>query len=280
MPLSREGKERSFRENVVLAFSLAGVAGAVNGIGFAELGFLTSHVSGTTTRLGIALGTGRWLDAWDALAFVLAFVVGAMTAAILIEVARRIGQPRFQMPLLAEALVLVAFTLFTEVVDEPDATLKYRLAVALSFTMGLQNALVTRLSGAVVRTTHLTGLATDAGIEIVRVVALYLKRTRGESLRDHLRHLSYMTSDPELYRARLHATIFVSFIGGAAAGAWLFARVGAMAMIVPTVGLLALVVYDRVLGVSNEDLEEDYNPRFSASRESEEQGPPERAAAP
>ena len=277
MPLSREGKERSFRENVVLAFSLAGVAGAVNGIGFAELGFLTSHVSGTATRAGNAIGAGSWLDAWDALALILAFVVGAMTAALLIEVARRIRQPRFQMPMLVEALVLVAFTLFTELVEEPDATLKYRLALSLSFMMGLQNALVTRLSGAVVRTTHLTGLATDVGIEIVRANTLYLERTRGESLRDHLRHLSYMRSDPELFRARLHATIFLSFVGGAAGGLWLFARVGAMAMIAPAAGLLALVLYDRVLDVSDEDLDGDYNPRFEPK---DAEPAPKQAVAP
>jgi uncharacterized membrane protein YoaK (UPF0700 family) len=187
-----------------------------------------------------------------------------MTAAFLVEVARRTGHPRFQMPLLAEALVLVAFTLFTELTDEPDAALKYKLALALSFMMGLQNALVTRLSGAVVRTTHLTGLATDVGIEIVRVIALYQQRTRGESLRDHLRHLSYMRSDPELFRARLHATIFLSFVVGAASGLWLFAHIGAMAMVAPVIGLLVLVMYDRILGVSDQDLDENYNPSFDA----------------
>ena len=34
--------------------------------------------------------------------------------------------------------------------------------------MGMQNSLVTRLSGAVVRTTHLTGVVTDLGIEAAR----------------------------------------------------------------------------------------------------------------
>lgn len=278
MPLSREGKERSFRENVVLAFSLAGVAGAVNGIGFAELGFLTSHVSGTVTRFGTAIGAGSWLDAWHALGFIGSFVVGAMTAAVLVEIARRTGHPRFQMPLLAEALVLVGFTVFTELMDEPDDALKYKLALALSFMMGLQNALVTRLSGAVVRTTHLTGLSTDMGIEIVRVVALYQKRTRGESLRDHLRHLSYMRSDPELYRARLHATIFLSFVVGAASGLWLFAHIGAMAMVAPVIGLLGLVIYDRVLGVSDQDLDEEFNPSFERKGEEEEAEPKQSAA--
>lgn len=40
------------------------------------------------------------------------------------------------------------------------------IAFYLLFAMGLQNALVTKISNATVRTTHLTGLFTDLGIEL------------------------------------------------------------------------------------------------------------------
>lgn len=263
MPLSREGKERSFHENVVLAFSLAAVAGAVNAIGLAELGFLTSHVTGTSTRLGAAIATLAWLEAWKLAAFVGTFVAGAMLAALLIEVARRKHWPRFQIPLLIEAIVLVTLTIFTEIVARPTDDTKLMLALTLSAAMGLQNALVTRLSGAVIRTTHLTGLATDMGIEIVRVAAWFLERTRGEGLLERIRHIAYVRKDPELYRARLHATIFVSFVGGAAAGMALFSAVRAMAMVAPVVALVALIFYDRALNVSDEDLDGEFNPAFA-----------------
>jgi len=36
----------------------------------------------------------------------------------------------------------------------------------LCFTMGLQNAIITRISNAVIRTTHVTGIVTDIGIEL------------------------------------------------------------------------------------------------------------------
>ena len=39
----------------------------------------------------------------------------------------------------------------------------------LLFAMGLQNSLVTTISNSVVRTTHLTGLFTDLGIELSRL---------------------------------------------------------------------------------------------------------------
>ncbi|MFN3634644.1 MAG: YoaK family protein, partial [Rhizobium rhizophilum] len=38
-------------------------------------------------------------------------------------------------------------------------------AVLLCFVMGLQNATITKISGARIRTTHLTGMITDIGIE-------------------------------------------------------------------------------------------------------------------
>lgn len=44
---------------------------------------------------------------------------------------------------------------------QPDS-----IAMLLLFAMGLQNAMVTKISKAVVRTTHLTGLFTDLGIEM------------------------------------------------------------------------------------------------------------------
>ena len=49
--------------------------------------------------------------------------------------------------------------------------------------MGLQNALVTRVSGAVVRTTHMTGVLTDIGIELVRMRAWVRDGPRGQGAR-------------------------------------------------------------------------------------------------
>jgi len=263
VPLSREGKERSFRENVLLAFSLAGVAGAVNAIGLAELGVLTSHVTGTATRLGVALGSGGWLDAGRAFALLMAFVLGAMSATLLIEFAKRTHHPRFQLPLLVETVLLTALTLLATLTDGPRTEGVFAVALALSVAMGLQNALVTRVSGAVVRTTHLTGLATDLGIELVRVGAWFFDRTRGECLLDRLRHVAVVRRDPELYRARLHATILCSFVLGCVVGSVAYALVGALAMTLPVCVLLALVAYDRHLAVSDEDLDDDFNPDLS-----------------
>ena len=49
-------------------------------------------------------------------------------------------------------------------------TRDYILLSLLCLTSGLQNALVTTAYGGVVRTTHLTGITTDLGIGLVRVI--------------------------------------------------------------------------------------------------------------
>jgi uncharacterized membrane protein YoaK (UPF0700 family) len=62
-------------------------------------------------------------------------------------------------PMLLEVIILVFVGLLQ------DFNPNY-IAYLLLFAMGLQNALVTNISQSVVRTTHLTGLFTDLGIEL------------------------------------------------------------------------------------------------------------------
>ena len=50
--------------------------------------------------------------------------------------------------------------------------------LVLCYIMGLQNAVITKISNAEIRTTHITGLVTDLGIEIGKM--LYLNRLPGE----------------------------------------------------------------------------------------------------
>ena len=62
------------------------------------------------------------------------------------------------------------------------------VAYILLFSMGLQNALVTQISQSTVRTTHLTGLFTDLGIELSQLffykeTPIYNKLKRNISLR-------------------------------------------------------------------------------------------------
>jgi uncharacterized membrane protein YoaK (UPF0700 family) len=66
-------------------------------------------------------------------------------------------------PVAIESALLIAIAVFYPhfIPAYPDI-----IAFSLLFAMGLQNSLVTSISNATVRTTHLTGLFTDLGIEL------------------------------------------------------------------------------------------------------------------
>lgn len=242
MPLSQVGQERSQRQNMVLALLLAVVAGAVNAIGLIELGESTSHVSGSATQLGTLVARSHWQWARFSAGLLLSFLIGAMLATAFVERARIIkGQARYAAALLMEVFILTAFTLACELVTPRPVWLVAPLAWCLCLAMGLQNALVTKISHAVVRTTHVTGIVTDLGIELVRLAVWFRKRVL------HPMAWTALASDPELHKVRLHGTILVSFISGAALGTLFVERFGHLAMLGPMALLVALVVYDRLL---------------------------------
>ncbi len=90
------------------------------------------------------------------------------------------------------------------------------IVALLCFIMGFQNAIITKISGARIRTTHITGLVTDAGIEIGK--AAYWNRSPASP------HLPPVTADIAKLTL-LCALIGLFFIGGVS-GALLFAHIG------------------------------------------------------
>jgi uncharacterized membrane protein YoaK (UPF0700 family) len=84
------------------------------------------------------------------------------------------------------------------------------LIIGLSFLMGLQNAIVTHISQARVRTTHVSGMATDLGIGLARLMAIPMGGMADEE------------RATVLLKLRLHAGTIASFMAGGVLGvlAW------------------------------------------------------------
>jgi uncharacterized membrane protein YoaK (UPF0700 family) len=224
------------------------VAGSANAVGLLELNAFASNMTGNITRLAESIGRRSGPELSFYLPMVVAFVVGAMTATLFVERAKLLGRARYVVALLLEASLLTAFTLVTELVpDERHPWLASALRATLCFSMGLQNALVTKISGAVVRTTHLTGMLTDFSIEAVRLMFWVRQRLRGQKALDQLWELSRIARDPEVSRARLHLTILLSFVAAGALGTALYLHYGRVAMALPVTVLLTLVFYDRAI---------------------------------
>jgi uncharacterized membrane protein YoaK (UPF0700 family) len=143
------------RRNVILACALSALAGYVDGIGFLHLGGLfVSFMSGNSTRMGVSLAQGNWLNAIEALGLIALFVTGA-AAGSLIVLGRGINrQPRV---LLAEALLLVAAALCHAF------GLSNVAVAAIVLAMGLENAVFQIDGGAGLGLTYITGALVKVG---------------------------------------------------------------------------------------------------------------------
>jgi uncharacterized membrane protein YoaK (UPF0700 family) len=245
-------RNRDFLESVTMALVLPFVAGLVNAEGFFIVGVYTSHVTGTVARAGDELAQGHFATGLHALGMVAAFFVGAFCATALVVRARRRQKARYSMALAAEIMTLLAVTLLG-LLQPRDLPLVHSIQpvtlLLLCFAMGAQNALVTKLSGAVVRTTHLTGIVTDLGIESVRAIVWFRDTARQRPLGDKVRLLTHFRDFPELKRLRLHAAIFLSFFTGAVVGPLMYLQQGYRAMLLPIIVLTALLVFDAAVGL-------------------------------
>jgi uncharacterized membrane protein YoaK (UPF0700 family) len=170
----RRTPQRNLRLGAVLAF----VAGAANAGGFLAVGQYTSHMTGIVSTMADHLVLGDAKVVVVALASLLSFVAGAMTTAIVVNWGlRRHLHSAYSLPLLLEAAALLVFGLLGASLDLWTALLVPAAVLLLCFMMGLQNAVISKISHAEIRTTHVTGLVTDLGIELGKLV--YFNRTQG-----------------------------------------------------------------------------------------------------
>ncbi|MCA1491349.1 YoaK family protein [Sinorhizobium alkalisoli] len=164
-------KERNATTDRHLAFYLTFVAGAANAGGFMAVQQYTSHMSGVVSAIADNIVLGKSALVVAGLVALASFVAGAATSAILINWGRRLElQAEYALPLMVEALLLIGFATIGPFVDSQEDVIVSVTIALLCFIMGLQNAIITKLSGARIRTTHVTGLVTDAGIELGKLL--------------------------------------------------------------------------------------------------------------
>lgn len=161
--------QRTDISNRRLGRSLAFVAGAVNAGGFFAVGQYTSHMTGIVSSVADNAAMGETQLVLSGVASLLSFVLGAATSAILINWGRRRGsQSLYALPLIVEAALLLCFGLMGARLGASGQV--SAIVALLCFVMGLQNAIVTKVSRSEIRTTHVTGLVTDIGIELGKLL--------------------------------------------------------------------------------------------------------------
>jgi uncharacterized membrane protein YoaK (UPF0700 family) len=224
------GQHRTASTNRLLGALLAFNAGAINAGGFLVVGMYTSHMTGFASMLADNLMLGNITLVLGAAGTLLAFVAGAACTAVLVNWARQNHlRSEYALPLLLEAGLLLVFGLLGATLNRQTPFAVPLTVLVLAFTMGLQNALMSKISASQIRTTHMTGVITDMGIELGKLF-YWNQGARPPELQVRANRI----------KLRLHAMLLGAFMAGGVVGAAGFKYLG-FVWVLPMAGLLLLM---------------------------------------
>jgi uncharacterized membrane protein YoaK (UPF0700 family) len=227
---TREGDARTPAMNRQLAWSMAFVAGAVNAGGFLAVQHYTSHMTGVLSTMADSLALKDFEVLLYSFGMLMCFIAGAFVSTTLISYGKRHHwRGRYALAMVLEALLLLLFGYAGSRLEAREYFYTDAAVALLCFIMGLHNAVTTNISGAAVRTTHMTGTVTDIGIELSKL--LY-------------RNISQLPAASRIMadRARLRLLLLLaaSFFLGGVTGALGFRRLGFKVTVPLAIFLLVL----------------------------------------
>lgn len=223
-----KGKSRTLKHNLRLASLLSFVAGIVNVAGFLSVQRLTTNVTG---HFAFFVDEVFKLDFWQGFIYFLYiffFFLGSFVSNVIVEIAsKRNYRLIYIIPTVIESLILFLVVAFGQLLISQNPNV---LAFSLLFAMGLQNSLVTTISNATVRTTHLTGLFTDLGIELSQ---LFFYKQEGQK--------------DKLYSSiKLRLTIISFFFLGGLLGGIFYSTIKLYVLAIAGIILLIGIIYDDI----------------------------------
>lgn len=220
------GRKRNYRHNLRLAVLLCFTAGMVNAAGFFAFAVLTTNVTGHAALLAHTLATGDLRSARMVGLWLLLFLAGAFFSSLCIG---KVGERKkfgYAIPIIGEIIILIMVGSFGHTFDQSIIKTEY-FAGSLLFAMGMQNALVSTISGYVVRTTHLTGMFTDLGIDLYTFISA--PRKNGATVRK---------------RIILRLVIIFFFLTGGIVGGYVFMKFKYITFYLPAAVLVIAIFYD------------------------------------
>ncbi len=224
--LRHTGQKRSFKHNLRLAALLCLNAGFINAAGFIAFKALTTNITGHAALLAIDIASSNFRSARMALLWLFLFLAGAFASAMVISKVGRDKTSAYTLPIIVIIVIVLFVAVFGHDYNHTLPETEY-FAGSLLFAMGMQNALVTMVSGSVVRTTHLTGMFTDLGIDISMLFS-----------KDTTHHHGVKG------RIVLRLTIIFCFLLGGIAGGMVFIRWSYNAFYLPVAVLIVALFYD------------------------------------
>ena len=222
--LIRQGDARPLAADRSLACSLALAAGALNTVGFYKIGIYSSHMPGAVSTLADRVALGDFAGALVCLGLVGAFVAGAAASTLLANGGQRRELAGIHaLSIMAEAVLLAGLAAADAWAPQLWGGLGFVLG--MSALMGLQNAVVTRISNARIGTTHVTEMVTDIGTELGNLLDIALRRRRRAVTAVNLEKLG------------VHGTMVGAFLLGGVGGVFAYREIGAGMLLLVAVGL-------------------------------------------
>ena len=221
-----KGKTRTLKHNLRIASLLSFVAGIVNVAGFLAIQRLTTNVTG---HFAFFVDEILKLNFWQGFIYFLYiffFFLGSFVSNFIVEfISKRSNRFIYIIPTIIESIILSLLAVFGQflISKKPDL-----LACSLLFAMGLQNSLVTTISNATVRTTHLTGLFTDLGIEISQLF-FYKQKNQKDKLHSSI---------------KLRLTIISFFFMGGLLGGIFYSTLKLYVLVIAAAVLIIGIIYD------------------------------------
>ena len=223
-----QGKNRTLKHNLQIASLLSFVAGVVNVTGFLAIQRLTTNVTGHFAFFIDDIANFQFWRGTIYLLYIISFLAGSFASGLLIELVAKTKKLNiFVLPTLLEAVVLITVVIVSHfsLVNSIDI-----IACLLLFAMGVQNSFVTNISNAVVRTTHLTGLFTDLGIELSQ---LFFPN-------------KYAFRKKILSTIKLRLYIISFFFMGGLIGGYIYSKIAIYTLIFAVLILFSGLIYDNL----------------------------------
>jgi uncharacterized membrane protein YoaK (UPF0700 family) len=221
-----KGQKRTLKHNLRIASLLSFVAGMVNVGGYLAVQRLTTNVTGHFAFFVDEIFKLNFLQGFVYFLYIFFFLMGSFVSNLIVEIRSKTGDRLiYVIPTIIESIILFVLAVSGQLLISQNPNL---LACSLLFAMGLQNSLVTRISNATVRTTHLTGLFTDLGIELSQLF-FYKQKDQKDKLYSSI---------------KLRLTIIAFFFIGGLLGGIFYSTIKLYVLAIAATVLIIGLVYD------------------------------------
>jgi len=246
--LVQSKENRTLKANLMLASSTALVAGIINVAGVIAFLAFTTNITGHVALLARKVSAQDVGEVVTVFVWLLMFFMGAFVSHFLVRsFDRQSLYKAHAMPIIAETVILLLVAIYGNHFFDGTDTEREVIIGAILFSMGLQNSLVSTISGGLIKSSHLTGLFTDVGADVA------------EWLHPH-------TAKTELVRNRLYVrfTILGFYFIGAVAGGYFFELYNFKVFYFIPVILISILLYDIWDVIFN-----NFNRKFTADTKSD-----------